>query len=129
MRWLRTASLDPKLVACTGTFSDMHAIYDATTALMERDNTFTAIFAIADVMAIAAIKALSDRGMHVPDDCSVVAIVRAGAFSVHAADAHDAGAAGREIGLACAKTIIELIDAPEETGSSRLPPRSVPGGL
>ena len=47
-----------------------------TTALREfgLEPEFTALFAISDMMAIAAIKALEDRGRRVPEDCSVIGI-------------------------------------------------------
>ena len=35
---------------------------------------FTALFAIADSMAIGAMRALMDAGRRIPEDCSVIAI-------------------------------------------------------
>ncbi|MBQ2420216.1 MAG: substrate-binding domain-containing protein, partial [Clostridia bacterium] len=35
---------------------------------------FTALFTVSDSMGIAAIKALHNAGVKVPDDCSVIAI-------------------------------------------------------
>lgn len=66
-------ALDPELVAETGTF-DLAAAYAGTRKLMERQQDFTAVFAIADAMAVAAIRALHDGGRRVPEDCSVIAI-------------------------------------------------------
>lgn len=65
--------LDPKLVLETGAF-DMTNAYRAAAELLERGTEFTAVFAIADSMAVAAMKALHDGGRRVPEDCSVVAI-------------------------------------------------------
>lgn len=65
---------DPSLVACAHSFSDLDAIYRATSALIESGADFTAVFAIADLMAVAAIKALYDHGRRVPEDCSVISI-------------------------------------------------------
>ena len=48
--------------------------YRAMEALLDRRDDFTAIFVISDAMAIAAMKALHDRGKRVPEDCSVIAI-------------------------------------------------------
>lgn len=42
--------------------------------LLRRTGEFTALFAISDAMAVAAIKALDDAGRRVPEDCSVMAI-------------------------------------------------------
>lgn len=103
---------DPNLVACTGTFSDMHAIYEATSLLIERDNTFTAIFAIADLMAIAAIKALGDHGKSVPADCSVVAIDGLELSEYTQPTLTTLVQPAEEMGLACAKAIIERIERP-----------------
>ncbi|MGN0135781.1 substrate-binding domain-containing protein [Anaerotignum sp.] len=65
--------LDEELVEETGRF-DMASAYEAMRRLAKRRKDFTAVFAIADSMAVAAIKALSDEGWRVPGDCSVIAI-------------------------------------------------------
>ena len=105
-------SFDPNLVACTGTFSDMRAIYEATSRLIERDPAFTAIFAIADLMAIAAIKALNDHGIRVPENCSVVAIDGLELSEYTLPTLTTLVQPAEEMGLACAKMIIELIEHP-----------------
>ncbi len=46
--------------------------YRATQALLSRTERITAIFAMADVMAIGAIRALRDNGLRVPEDVSVM---------------------------------------------------------
>ena len=46
--------------------------YRAACNLLDRGRSFTAIFAMSDVMAIGAIRALNDRGMRVPEDVSVI---------------------------------------------------------
>lgn len=66
-------ALDETLVGETGTF-DMAAAYGGMTDLIQRRGDLTAVFAIADSMAVAAMKALHDQGRRVPEDCSVVAI-------------------------------------------------------
>ncbi len=66
-------ALDETLVGETGTF-DMAAAYEGMTDLLRRRGDLTAVFAIADSMAVAAMKALHDQGRRVPEDCSVVAI-------------------------------------------------------
>lgn len=65
--------LDAELVAETGDF-DMAASYVSIRRLLERRQDFTAVFAIADSMAVAAMKALHDGGRRVPEDCSIIAI-------------------------------------------------------
>ena len=46
--------------------------YRAAERLLERRKGFTALFAMADVMAIGAIRALTDHGLRVPEDVSVM---------------------------------------------------------
>ncbi|MBQ3193258.1 MAG: LacI family DNA-binding transcriptional regulator [Oscillospiraceae bacterium] len=48
--------------------------YKATKALLAAGSQFTAIFAIADVMAIGAIRALRESGLRVPEDVSVMGL-------------------------------------------------------
>lgn len=48
--------------------------YRATRALLEQGGQYTAIFAVADVMAIGAIRALNDSGLRVPEDVSVMGV-------------------------------------------------------
>lgn len=46
--------------------------YNATRELLAAGHRFTALFAVADVMAIGAIRALWEAGLRVPEDVSVV---------------------------------------------------------
>ena len=46
--------------------------YEATKELLQRGRKFTALFAVADVIAIGAIRALRDSGLRVPEDVSVM---------------------------------------------------------
>ena len=46
--------------------------YDATQQLIANGRPFTALFAVADVMAIGAIRALHNNGLRVPRDVSVM---------------------------------------------------------
>ena len=46
--------------------------YRATRKLLKEGRDFTAIFAVADVMAIGAIRALWEQGLKVPEDVSVM---------------------------------------------------------
>lgn len=64
---------DRALTAETFDFS-MEAAYRRTRQLIDSGAEFTAVFAIADTMAMAAMKALHDAGRRVPEDCSVIAI-------------------------------------------------------
>lgn len=46
--------------------------YRAACSLLERGRKFSALFAMSDVMAIGAIRALHDHGLKVPEDVSVM---------------------------------------------------------
>ncbi|MDO4404448.1 MAG: LacI family DNA-binding transcriptional regulator [Atopobiaceae bacterium] len=65
--------LDTSLVLQTVAFS-MPAAFERVSAYLAQSQDVTGIFAVADTMAIAAIKALHNAGLHVPQDVSVVAI-------------------------------------------------------
>jgi LacI family transcriptional regulator len=58
--------------------------YRAACNLLDRGRKFTARFAMSDVMAIGAIRALYDRGLRVPEDVSVVGVdgLRIGDYTV-----------------------------------------------
>ena len=62
---------DPEQDYCTGRFSFADG-YQAVKTLLARGRKFTAVFAMADVMAIGAIRALRDSGLRVPEDVSVI---------------------------------------------------------
>lgn len=46
--------------------------YEAANALLERCPDLTALFAMSDVMAIGALRAIRDRGLRVPEDISLI---------------------------------------------------------
>lgn len=66
----RGLSFDPALFAHAD-FS-MASAHGATQALLARGAPFTGLFAISDTVALGAIKALSESGLRVPLDVSVV---------------------------------------------------------
>ena len=64
-------SFHPELDYETARFSYAGG-YRAAQALLERGRDFTALFAMSDVMAIGAIRALKDAGKRVPEDVAVM---------------------------------------------------------
>ena len=50
----------------------MGAGYEAAMCLLERADDLTAIFALGDVVAFGALRAIVDRGLSVPGDVSLV---------------------------------------------------------
>jgi len=65
--------LDEGLVLVAGEYS-MEAAFEKTTELLANRRDFTAIFCIADTLAIAAMKALHNADVKIPEECSVIAI-------------------------------------------------------
>lgn len=51
---------------------DMKQAYESIKAALTRSTPFTAIFAMSDLLAIGAAKALTDSGLRVPEDVSVM---------------------------------------------------------
>ena len=65
--------LDDSLIIPCGTFN-MKDAYEAMKSKLEEGVDFTAVFAIADNMAIGAMRALREAGRSVPEDCSLISI-------------------------------------------------------
>ena len=65
MRFMREEQYEPALFA-------MSEGYRAMQRLLDRMPDLTAVFAMADVLAVGAIRAIQDRGLRVPEDVSVV---------------------------------------------------------
>ena len=65
--------LEEGLVLCAGSY-DIRDAYDAARRALNTGADFTALFAIADNMAIGAMRALHETGRRIPEDCSVIAI-------------------------------------------------------
>lgn len=55
-----------------GTQFTMEGGYHAMERLLDKMPNLTAVFAMADVMALGAIRAVKDRGLRVPEDVSVI---------------------------------------------------------
>lgn len=74
---------DPERDYVTGRFSYQGG-YRGAEALLSQPFDYTAVFCIADVMAMGAIRALTDHGLRVPQDVSVVGFdgLRIGEFIV-----------------------------------------------
>ena len=53
---------------------DMGAAYSSMNRLLDGPAEFTAVFVIADTLAIAAMKAVHEHGMQIPEDISVISI-------------------------------------------------------
>ena len=65
---------DSLLLVETGGCFGMAETYDGARRLVESGADFTALFALSDTTAIAAMKALEDHGVRIPEDVSVIGI-------------------------------------------------------
>ena len=65
---------DERLLEETGGCFELKETYEGACRLLERGADFTALFAMSDATAIAAMKAIEDHGLRIPEDVSVVAI-------------------------------------------------------
>ncbi len=106
---------DPLTYYHSGRFS-YHDGYHATLALIEQPCDFTAIFAIADVMAIGAIRALRERGLNVPQDVSVMGVdgLPLGDYLVP-----QLATIGQKAGTMARRSVEILLDSIENGASSR----------
>lgn len=67
-------AFDPALIGETGGSFEMPEAYAGMKKLLERNSDFTAVFALSDTVGIAAMKAIDDFGLSVPEDISVIGI-------------------------------------------------------
>lgn len=120
-------AVDEDLVMETGDFT-MPAAYDAVARLIARRRDFTAIFAIADTMAIAAMKALHDAGMRVPEDCSVIAIdgIEMSNYTIPTLTTLCQPQA--TLGEEAVRTLVDVLEGRAETRHIRLETTLRPGG-
>ncbi len=97
---------------------------DAVERLLASGQRFTAIFAANDQMAFGAAVALHARGLHVPDDVSLVGFDDLAAASHMVPPLSTVHQAGRELGRAAARALLALLAG--QTPTEQLPePRLV----
>ncbi len=90
--------------------------YNAAQALLRHRRPFTALFAVSDVMAIGAIRALRDSGLEVPGDVSVMGFdgLPLGAFLVP-----QLATVGQNVEQMARRSVELLLDAVEGRASGR----------
>jgi DNA-binding LacI/PurR family transcriptional regulator len=71
-RALREAGLKPNDKLAVPADNSQELGYGAVQELLDRGEPFDAIFAVTDLIAIGAMRALADKGIDVPGDVSVV---------------------------------------------------------
>ena len=121
---LRDAGItpDPDLVAQCGSF-EMLDVYRATERLISRRQDVTAIFTSSDLMAMAAIKALHNSGLKVPENCSVISIDGIEMTRYIVPTLTSLVQPGAEMGIEAVNILLSVI---EGTGPHRLNPPSRP---
>ena len=119
--------VDETLVEQCGSFR-LEPGYEATRRLLERRKDVTAIFALSDSMAIAAIKALHDSGRKVPEDCSVTAIdgIEMTAYTLPTLTTMAQPQA--ELGTTAVETLVDMIEGRSGNRHIVLPATPLMGG-
>jgi DNA-binding LacI/PurR family transcriptional regulator len=89
--------------------------YGVTRKLLERGESFTALFAFNDISAIGAIQALRESGKRVPEDVSVVGFddIQSAAYQNPALTTVRQPL--RQMGVIAAETLLERINSPRTT--------------
>jgi Transcriptional regulators len=73
-RAMLEAGLDPEEDLVENSYFDIGGGHDAMMDLLDRRPDVTAVFAAADCIAVGVIRALEERGLHVPGDVSVIGV-------------------------------------------------------
>ena len=65
-------------------YTDEKAGYDAAERLLDTGESFTAVFTLNDLMALGAMRKLSEAGLHIPNDVSIVGCdgIKSSAYTV-----------------------------------------------
>ena len=90
--------------------------YDAAKRLLASGRSFTALFAMADALAIGAIRALRDAGLRVPEDISVMGYdgLSIGSFLVP-----QLSTVGQSVPVIARKSVDLLLECMEKEASAR----------
>ena len=95
--------------------------YRGTMDLIESGREFTALFAVADVMAIGAIRALRDKGLQVPQDVSVVGFDGLMLGSYLVPQLASVAQPAREMGKRSVEILISQIENEKQAVHERVP--------
>ena len=90
--------------------------YDAAKRLLAAGRSFTALFAMADILAIGAIRALRDAGLRVPEDVSVMGYdgLSIGAFLVP-----QLSSVGQSVAVMARESVALLLECMEKDAEAR----------
>lgn len=111
-------AINEKLIV-TGNFSLLSG-YENTLALLDSGEPFSAIFCANDQMAYGAIKAITSRGLRVPEDISVIGVDDLATSSYFTPSLTTLRQPIEKMGMLCADAIFHLLHGAEF--DIRLPP-------
>nr|BBH85414.1 LacI family transcriptional regulator [Thermosporothrix sp. COM3] len=106
-------SLQESLLVYTPTAYDRESGAQAVHTLLERQQPFDALFCFNDLMAFGAMRALYERGLHVPEDIAVVGFdnLEEARFSVPSLTT--VAPDKRQIGTTAVTRLLQCINGPE----------------
>ena len=111
----RNLELDPRLIVdlpeSGDPFSSFEQGYKLTEELLHRRRSFTALMAFDDMTAFGAIRALSNTGIRVPDQCSVVGFDDVSPAAIYSPALTTVRQPMEVMGTAAATLVLEAIDA------------------
>ncbi|WP_232549516.1 LacI family DNA-binding transcriptional regulator [Propioniciclava soli] len=102
--------------------------YAATLAALDRPQPPTAIFAGADIAALGALRAADERGVHVPDDLTIVGYDNIFAASIPRVSLTTVDASGAVTGDAALRLLLERIEGREQSVQYVVAPQLVVRG-
>lgn len=118
---------DPQLVEEIS-FYDMDAAYNGARRLIRRCPDVTAIFVIADSLAIAVMKAIHDEGKQIPGDISVIAIDGIDISKYTIPTLTTLIQPAKELGKEAIRSLLRMIEEGKEGSHLRFETQLRPGG-
>jgi LacI family transcriptional regulator len=111
--------LDPNLIVqLEGTASSSEAGFRATSKLLRKRSLFTAVLAFDDMTAFGAIRALTQAGRKVPEDCSVVGFDDLMAAAYYNPPLTTVRQSMEELGQIGVKMLLDRLTVRKDTGSA-----------
>ena len=123
----RGIALDPALLIEAGEYS-MAAVKVAVEKAVDDGLDFTAVFAVSDILAIAVMKALSNKGLCVPKDCSVLGVDGLEMASYMVPSLSTLAQPTEELGEKGARVLLDMIKNGSPGSHTVLSTSFVPGG-
>ena len=119
--------LEKRLVFSTGASFAIEDAYRAMNEALEHTRDFTALFAIADEMAIGSMRALREHGLRIPEDVSIVAIDGIAVSEYIYPMLSTVCQPGEELGVRSAELLLDVIEGRSGHRQVTLPTTFRPG--